>query len=116
MGTVIPAKAGIHSAGHWKYDDDGLDSRPPGFAEDRLRGNDRRIERNPIPNDTTTTKWFANGRNPSPVTLRLMKAPERDTLSPRERAIFPTWAPRCLAKDVGHARPLGGGLPRCALG
>jgi hypothetical protein len=25
-------------------------------------------------------------RNPSPVTLRLMKAPELDTLSPRERA------------------------------
>ena len=25
-------------------------------------------------------------RNPSPVTLRLMKAPEPDTLSPRERA------------------------------
>jgi hypothetical protein len=24
--------------------------------------------------------------DPSPVTLRLMKAPERDTLSPRERA------------------------------
>jgi hypothetical protein len=24
---------------------------------------------------------------PSPVTLRLMKAPERDTLSPRERAV-----------------------------
>ena len=25
--------------------------------------------------------------DPSPVTLRLVKAPERDTLSPRERAI-----------------------------
>jgi len=25
-------------------------------------------------------------RDPSPVTLRLMKAPEPDTLSPRERA------------------------------
>jgi hypothetical protein len=27
------------------------------------------------------------GRDPSPVTLRLVKAPERDTLSPREKAV-----------------------------
>jgi hypothetical protein len=26
--------------------------------------------------------------DPSPVTLRLMKAPERDTLSPKERAVY----------------------------
>src|SRR5208283_4892007 len=45
-GAVIPAKAGIHSASHWKYAADGLDSR--------LRGNDRCFERVPIPNDTTT--------------------------------------------------------------
>ena len=45
-GTVIPAKAGIHSASHWKYAADGLDSR--------LRGNDWCFERDPIPNDTTT--------------------------------------------------------------
>ena len=45
-GAVIPAKAGIHFAGHWKYADDGLDSR--------LRGNDECFERDPIPNDATT--------------------------------------------------------------
>ncbi len=45
-GAVIPAKAGIHSASHWKCAADGLDSR--------LRGNDRCFERGPIPNDTTT--------------------------------------------------------------
>jgi hypothetical protein len=27
-------------------------------------------------------------RDPSPVTLRLVKAPERGTLFPRERAVF----------------------------
>jgi hypothetical protein len=30
--------------------------------------------------------------DPSPVPLRLVKAPERDTLSPRERATVPTFA------------------------
>ena len=30
--------------------------------------------------------------DPSPVTLRLMKPPERDTLSRRERAVFPNQA------------------------
>ncbi len=48
-GAVIPAKAGIHSASHWKYAADGLDSR--------LRGNDLCFERVPIPNDTTTKHW-----------------------------------------------------------
>ena len=32
------------------------------------------------------TRWFANGRNPSPVRRRLEKAPSPDTLSPRERS------------------------------
>jgi hypothetical protein len=45
-GAVIPAKAGIYSAIHWKCAADGLDSR--------FRGNDRCFERDPIPNDTTT--------------------------------------------------------------
>jgi len=44
----------IHSASHWKYAADGLDFLSPAFAEDRLRGNDWCIERDPIPNDTTT--------------------------------------------------------------
>ena len=35
--------------------------------------------------DTTTV--LDKETDPSPVTLRLMKAPERDTLSPRERAV-----------------------------
>jgi len=34
------------------------------------------------------------GTTPSPVTLRLMKAPERDILSPRERAIGSAWVSR----------------------
>jgi hypothetical protein len=33
------------------------------------------------------------GSNPSPVPRRLEKAPSRDTLSPQERAVFPTLAP-----------------------
>jgi hypothetical protein len=45
-GAVIPAKAGIYSASHWKCAADGLDSR--------FRGNDHCFERDPIPNDTTT--------------------------------------------------------------
>jgi hypothetical protein len=45
-GVVIPAKAGIHFASHWKCADDGLDSR--------LRGNDGCFERDSIPNDATT--------------------------------------------------------------
>src|SRR5437016_1012265 len=44
-GAVIPAKAGIHSASHWKCTAEGLDSR--------FRGNDRCFERDPIPNDAT---------------------------------------------------------------
>jgi len=43
---VIPAKAGIHSANLWKCAVVGLDSR--------FRGNDRRLEWIPIPNDTGT--------------------------------------------------------------
>ena len=45
-GAVIPAKAGIYSASHWKWAADGLDSR--------FRGNDQCFERDPIPNDTST--------------------------------------------------------------
>jgi hypothetical protein len=48
-GAVIPAKAGIYSASHWKCAADGLDSR--------FRGNDQCFERNPIPNDTSTCTW-----------------------------------------------------------
>jgi hypothetical protein len=43
---VIPAKAGIYSANLWKCAVVGLDSR--------FRGNDRRLEWIPIPNDTST--------------------------------------------------------------
>jgi len=43
--AVIPAKAGIYSAIHWNCAVNGLDSR--------FRGNDRRCERDPTPNDTT---------------------------------------------------------------
>jgi len=35
-----------------------------------------------------TASVLGKGTDPSPVTLRLMKAPERDTLSPRERAVY----------------------------
>jgi hypothetical protein len=45
--AVIPAKAGIYSANLRKCAVDRLDSR--------FRGNDRRFERDPIPNDTTTS-------------------------------------------------------------
>jgi hypothetical protein len=44
--AVIPAKAGIYSASHWKCAADGLDSR--------FRGNDQCFEGDPIPDDTTT--------------------------------------------------------------
>ncbi len=33
------------------------------------------------------------GIDPSPVALRLMKTPECDTLSPRERAVSSLWTP-----------------------
>src|SRR5208283_5003973 len=45
-GAVIPAKAGIYSARHWKCAAGGVDSR--------FRGNDQCPERNSISNDTTT--------------------------------------------------------------
>jgi hypothetical protein len=45
-GAVIPAKAGIYSASHWKCVADGLDSR--------FRGNDWCFERDSIANDTST--------------------------------------------------------------
>ncbi len=44
--AVIPAKAGIYSEDLRKYIVEGLDSR--------FRGNDRRFETDPMPNDTTT--------------------------------------------------------------
>jgi hypothetical protein len=46
QAPVIPAKAGIHSANPRKCAVHGLDSR--------FRGNDRRLVRDDIPNDTTT--------------------------------------------------------------
>ena len=53
--AVIPAKAGIYSANLRKCAVDcGVYSRSPAFAEDKLRGNDRRFERHPVPNDATT--------------------------------------------------------------
>jgi len=55
------------------------------------------------------TTELADGSNPSPVRRRLVKAPSPDTLSPRERAIFPTLAPRCPAEDMGNDQPLGRG-------
>jgi|SRR5208282_1365883 len=45
-GAVIPAKAGIYSARHWKCAAGGVDSR--------LRGNDRCFEGDSNPNDTST--------------------------------------------------------------
>ena len=45
---VIPAKAGIYSASHWKCATDGLDSR--------FRGNDCTWERHCLANDTTTLR------------------------------------------------------------
>jgi hypothetical protein len=57
---VIPAKAGVHSANLRKCAAYGLDSR--------LRGNDLRIERHPIPNNTSAgASWgqqLAGGYNP----------------------------------------------------
>ena len=44
--VVIPAKAGIHSAGHWKWAADGLHCR--------VRGNDGWLVREVIQNDATT--------------------------------------------------------------
>ena len=46
QASVIPAKAGIYSANLRKCPVDGLDSR--------FGGNDRRPERDPIPNDANT--------------------------------------------------------------
>ena len=47
--AVIPAKAGIYSANLRTCAVDGLDSR--------FRGNDRRFEEDPVPNDTTTARY-----------------------------------------------------------
>jgi len=44
--AVIPAKAGIHSASHWKCAAAGLDSR--------FRGNDQCFKSGAIPNAATT--------------------------------------------------------------
>ena len=41
-----------------------------------------------LPFEFVFSLW--NGKDPSPVPRRLMKAPSRDTLSPGERAVFPT--------------------------
>ena len=60
--AVIPAKAGIYSARLWKRAVAGLDSR--------FRGNDRRLEWIPIPNDTSTLK------------LRMTSIPEKNQRLP----------------------------------
>ena len=44
---------------------------------------------------------LADGSNPSPVRRRLVKAPSPDTLSPRERAIFPPLAPPVPSRRYG---------------
>ena len=41
-----------------------------------------------MPRNSTPGDSSAEGKDPSPVTRRLMKAPSRDTLSPGERAAF----------------------------
>jgi hypothetical protein len=50
----------------------------------------------------------ARGIDPSPVTLRLMKAPERDTLSPRERVVSPRWGEgwKYRSRGPAHSRLL----------
>jgi hypothetical protein len=49
------------------------------------------------------------GTNPSPVLLRLVKAPEQDTLSPRERAGHSHWASGFRPKMWGVPSPSGQG-------
>jgi hypothetical protein len=45
---------------------------------------------------------ISDGTNPSPVVLRLVKAPEADTLSPRERAESRAWGtPAICRNEVG---------------
>jgi hypothetical protein len=72
QAAVIPAKAGIYPANLRKCAVDGLDSR--------FRGNDRRFEGDPIPNDTNTALRVIStlGANPQypwcgkvPTRLRL---------------------------------------------
>jgi hypothetical protein len=55
QAAVVPAKAGIYSANLRKCTG-GLDSR--------LRGNDRRTERDPTTNDTTTLRRGGRGSKP----------------------------------------------------
>jgi hypothetical protein len=52
--VVIPAKAGIYPANLRKCAVDGLDSRPSASSGQAFRGNDRRFERDGIPNDADT--------------------------------------------------------------
>ena len=54
--AVIPAKAGIYFASHWRCAADRLDSR--------FRGNDQCFEGDPIPNDTSTRAGY---RFPQPT-------------------------------------------------
>jgi hypothetical protein len=58
--------------------------------------------------DTTTA--LGKGTDPSPVTLRLMKAPERDTLSPRERAVYSVLL-KCRNSRVPRLRDYSRGRP-----
>jgi hypothetical protein len=48
-----------------------------------------------------------HGTDPSPVPLLLAKAPSRDTLSPLERAAFPTSHRRYPTEDVGNDQSTG---------
>jgi len=79
--AVIPAKAGIHSANLWKCAVAGLDSR--------FRGNDRRLELIPIPNDTSThsalqeIQTFTGGRLAG-ITAKLTVRPEEATYFDRK--------------------------------
>jgi hypothetical protein len=41
----------------------------------------------------------SDGTNPSPVVLRLVKAPEADTLSPRERAESRAWGTSAICRN-----------------
>jgi hypothetical protein len=69
-GAAIPAKTGIYSASHWKRAADGLDSR--------FRGNDQCSECDPIPNDTTTHRFYLVDNLPPRVVDYLPLWPSRD--------------------------------------
>ena len=63
--AFIPAKAGIHSASHWKFADGGLDSR--------LRGNDRWFVGEVIPGDATVRAWILLASQARPCECDFMR-------------------------------------------